>query len=101
MIFCLKCQAQYLTAKLGVFVIDKSQGQPSRVWRADLLECPLCSHQMLAHFGHEPIMESFEAGFYKYLQDIRKRAGHWVFEVNHADIPALASVEPFVKRRPT
>ena len=62
---CVKCQAPFGMKRTGVTVI-KTTGNPpmpASIWRANLLACPICGAEMLAHFGHEPVAEQHEAGF--------------------------------------
>lgn len=62
---CVKCQAFMGIKKMGVAVIETVgvPPMPTRIWRADLLACPICGAEMLANFGHEPVAEKHEAGF--------------------------------------
>lgn len=74
MIVCVKCQAEMMPKKLGVTVIRTSGTPPTAVsiWRADLFGCAICGVEMLARFGHEPVIELHERGFKKALTDITK-----------------------------
>lgn len=65
MIVCVKCQAPFGVKQMGVTVIETSGNppKPAKIWRADLLTCPICNAEMLAHFGHEPVVEHHEDGF--------------------------------------
>ncbi len=48
-----------------------AQPTPARVWSADVLGCPICHAELLSRFSHEPIMESYEAGFDAFIADIK------------------------------
>jgi hypothetical protein len=70
---CVKCQAQYLPKKVGVNVIETAGNppEPMRTWAADLLGCPVCGAELLAHFCHEPTADRYEDGFEATLKEIR------------------------------
>ncbi len=69
---CVKCQAEYLPKKLGVSVVETSgtPPKPVRVWQADIIACPICGNDVLAHFSHAPVMESHESGFDLFVSSI-------------------------------
>lgn len=62
---CVKCQAAYQVRRLGVTVIETAGNPPKpfRLWRADLLACPICNAELITRFGHEPAIENYEEGF--------------------------------------
>lgn len=68
---CVKCQAQYQPKMQGVSVIETSGTPPKavRLWRGDLLACPICGAMLISHFSHEA-MESHEPGFDKVISEI-------------------------------
>ena len=72
---CVKCQAQYLPKKTGVTVIETAGNppEPMRTWAADLLGCPVCDAELLAHFSHEPTAEQHEDGFDDHLKQVREK----------------------------
>lgn len=67
---CAKCQAVFGVKKLGVAVIETTGTPPQaiKIWRADLLACPICNAEIVNNFGHEPQMERFENGFQNELK---------------------------------
>jgi hypothetical protein len=71
---CAKCQAQYLPNKNGVYVVETAGNPPLpyRIWRADLLACPICRGELTAHFSHEPLSERHEDGFDAFLSKVQK-----------------------------
>jgi len=73
---CEKCQAALQMKKMGITVIETSGNPPTaiRLWKADLLACPICGAGVIAHFSHEPMMERHEAGFGQALKGIPKEA---------------------------
>ena len=72
---CVKCQAKFQLKKMSVLVIETtgSDPKPIRVWSADLLSCPICAAELITNFGHEPIIESHEAGFAQFLAEINPK----------------------------
>lgn len=71
---CVKCQAKYEVKRQGVPVVETAGIPPKahRIWRADLLGCPICGAELLAHFAHEPMLESHEQGFEEKLEQLRE-----------------------------
>jgi hypothetical protein len=47
------CNVEMRVARIGVDVIETAFNppEPYRQYRADLYECPICSHQVAAGFG--------------------------------------------------
>jgi hypothetical protein len=59
--FCVKCQTFLIISDIGVAVEEiMGDGQPYKLWTADLFECPTCGMQVITRFGSEPICEHFE-----------------------------------------
>lgn len=69
---CVKCQAKFQIKKMSILVIETTgtEPKPLRVWSADLFSCPICNAEILSQFGHEPIIESHEDGFEKFIAEI-------------------------------
>jgi hypothetical protein len=38
-------------------------GRPYKVWKADLLECPDCGHQLITGYGNNPVSEHYQPDF--------------------------------------
>ncbi len=71
---CAKCQAQFQIKKNGVTVVETAGNPPVayRIWRADLLACPICNAELTTNFGHEPLNERDEPGFEAALSKVQK-----------------------------
>lgn len=101
---CVKCQAKYLPKVLGVMVIETS-GEfpiPFRVWRADLLSCPICKAELLSCFGWEPVMERNETGFDEFVEEIRRAGGFILYNPEYLARKIryeTSYVRPYVKKR--
>lgn len=65
MIVCVQCQARMGVKRMGVAVVETAgiPAKPWRLWRADLLQCPICGKELLAHFSHEPVAEQHHEDF--------------------------------------
>jgi uncharacterized protein with PIN domain len=58
MLVCAKCNQQLRPKKNGVEFIETSQGEPIRLYSADLWECQSCGAEMLyTSHGQSPISE--------------------------------------------
>lgn len=81
MIVCVQCQAAFGQKRTGVSVIETAGDPPKpfRIWRADLLQCPICGKEMLAHFSHEPVAENHEEGFEAAMDAASKRDRYVVY----------------------
>lgn len=60
---CAKCQKAMKCKLNSVNVIETANFGPAAVWRADIWECPICGHEVLAGFGPRPVAEHYEDGF--------------------------------------
>jgi hypothetical protein len=51
--------------RMGVAVVETAGTPPKpwRLWRADLLQCPICGKELLGHFSHEPVAEQHDVDF--------------------------------------
>ena len=66
---CVKCEREMFNRKSGVIVEEHiGHNQPYKIWCADLRECGSCGFQIIAGFGHNPIVEHFEKEKYAELQ---------------------------------
>ncbi len=62
---CVQCQARMGVKRMGVSVVETAgvPAKPFRLWRADLLQCPICGKELLARFSHEPVAENHDEDF--------------------------------------
>ena len=65
MLVCVQCQAAFGVKRMGVAVVETAgiPAKPWRLWRADLLQCPICGKELLGHFSHEPVAERHHEDF--------------------------------------
>lgn len=65
MLVCVQCQARMDVKRTGVSVIETAglPANPCRIWRADLMQCPICGKELLTRFGHEPVAERHHEDF--------------------------------------
>ncbi len=62
------CGRELRTLKVGVRVLQQlDNGDPYKLFSADLLECPGCQHRIL-RWAESPIMEHFAPGWDKLLR---------------------------------
>ncbi len=68
---CVECGVEFKVKKNGVVVQENTgpNGEPYKIWSADLWECPKCSHQILFGYGFNPLYHNFDENFKK-LQEI-------------------------------
>ena len=78
---CAKCQASFQVKKLAVSVVETAGNPPRaiRIWRADLLACPICGAEITTRFAHEPMIESHEKGFAAALAQIPQDRRHILY----------------------
>ena len=62
---CVQCQARMSVKRMGVAVVETAgvPAKPFRIWRADLMQCPICGRELLSHFSHEPVAEQHHEDF--------------------------------------
>jgi len=69
---CAKCGAIYRASKYGIRVITyrpNEEGEPveNEIWTANLLECPICHHEIVFDFGYKAT-KHYEKDFKEYLK---------------------------------
>jgi len=53
---CVPCEKEMRRIKNGVVVEEhRENGEPYKIWSADLWACPACGHQCLLGFANRPI----------------------------------------------
>lgn len=59
---CVKCQVEFKPEKNGVYVVEMMMKNTKvyKLWRADLLKCPVCGFLIVAGFAQYPMMEHFQ-----------------------------------------
>ena len=62
---CVQCQARMSVKRMGVAVVETAgnPAKPFRLWRADVIQCPICGKEILSHFSHEPAAEQHHDDF--------------------------------------
>jgi len=59
--FCAECNRFMKPLAIGVVVEEKmNDGQPYKLWLADILECPVCEKGVIVGFGQYPLAEHFD-----------------------------------------
>jgi hypothetical protein len=58
---CVKCKKGYKVAKSGVVVVEQYMNppEPYKAIHGDLLECPVCKHQIVAQFSQAYFWEQW------------------------------------------
>lgn len=81
MIACVQCQAFFGPKRMGVSVIETAGDPPKpfRIWRADLLQCPICGKELLSNFSHEPVAENHEECFGAAMEEALKQDRYIVY----------------------
>lgn len=71
---CVKCEKEMRRLKNGVIVEEHmDDGQPYKIWEADLWECPKCHHQCIFGFADRPVAQHFDA---KYAEEQKQVEFH-------------------------
>jgi len=71
---CGRCDAFMRVILNGVRVREmKPNGQPYRVWAADLWRCPVCGHELITGFGDGPLAHYGTKAYQKYVDAAGKR----------------------------
>lgn len=61
---CAPCQKEMRLVRVGVLVEEHMEdGQPYKIWAADLWECEKCHHQCFLGFGDNPIAQHFDSDY--------------------------------------
>jgi len=61
---CARCNAAMKVIRTGAPVLEKFEdGNPYKLWAADLLQCPICQIKVLMNFGTEPMASHYQLGF--------------------------------------
>lgn len=78
---CVQCQARMGVKRMGVAVIETAgiPANPFRIWRADLMQCPICGRELLSHFSHEPVAERHHDDFEAALTAASKQDRYVVY----------------------
>ena len=72
---CSKCRVAYVPLKNDVVVVETTgdeKDEPYKLWCADVLECPLCNHRLIAGFGQQHFCEHWEPDFKENIERYRK-----------------------------
>ena len=66
--------------RLGVTVIETAGNPPKpfRLWRADVLACPICGAELVTRFAHAPMLENYEDGFEAALDEANGKKRRYV-----------------------
>jgi len=86
---CSACRVSYRPLKNDIVVletIDKDMKQPYRLWRADLVACPICNHRLITGFGANHFAEHYEIDFNKKLERHREHGVLFTITGHHYPI---------------
>ncbi len=69
---CSACRVAYRPLKNDITVLetmDENFKEPYRLWCADLLQCPVCKHRLIAGFGKSHFAEHYQDDFDQQLKN--------------------------------
>ena len=63
---CWTCSREMKVNQIGVAVLElDAEGRRYKLWRADILKCPKCGHEVVCRFADRPISQQGVDGFAK------------------------------------
>jgi len=67
---CVPCGREFKVIKNGTVAQENigPNGEPYKIWSADLWECPVCHSQILSGFGNRPLSQVHHQDF-KQIQE--------------------------------
>lgn len=67
---CVRCQQTFKPEKNGVYVLERdSDGEPYKVWHADMWRCQECGTYIIAGFGQKALSVRHHEDFDRYKRD--------------------------------
>jgi DNA-directed RNA polymerase subunit RPC12/RpoP len=61
---CRPCGAFMKIEQNGVTVEEQTEdGQPYKLWDADMYRCPSCGHEVISGFGRGPLAEHYQPDY--------------------------------------
>jgi len=75
---CAKCGATYRARKNDIRVVtyrknEEGEQTENEIWCADLLECPICHHEIVWGFGYKAWKNYYEEDFIESLKGVIER----------------------------
>jgi hypothetical protein len=69
---CVKCHKEFRVEKNGVIAQENTgpDGNPYKIWSADLWECPGCHIQILSGYGLKPLKQYHDEDFEDYQKSV-------------------------------
>ena len=67
---CISCGREFRVKKIGVRAQENigANGEPYKIWSADIWECPKCLYQIISGYGSKPMSNVFDKDF-KQIQE--------------------------------
>ena len=68
---CVPCKKEMERLRSGVIVEEhRENGEPYKIWSADLWTCPKCHHQCILGFGDRPVAQYFDSHYLDVQKDV-------------------------------
>ena len=68
---CVPCKTYFAPAKNDINVLETFEdGRPYQIWKADLLECPDCGHQIVKGYAGSPVSAHFNDNFGEWMKRV-------------------------------
>lgn len=72
-IHCARCQRDLIPEQNGVWLVEMMKnGDPYKLWKADLWKCPICGVEIVSGYGKGPISYNHEENFEFYFKTAKE-----------------------------